>query len=422
MNLISTLQERGFVEQIAGIGLDETLKKQAHLYCGFDPTGDSLHAGHLIPLIGMKWFQQAGHIPIALVGGATGMIGDPSGKSQERNLLTPDQIKKNVQGIQKNIQQVLKSTDFLLLNNYDWISPFSFIDFLRDVGKNFRLGPMLAKESVKTRLNSEEGMSFTEFSYQLLQAYDFFHLYKKYGVNLQLGGSDQWGNITAGIDLVRKETGVGVFGLTFPLLTRSDGQKFGKTESGTVWLSEEKLPVYEFYQYFFRMPDTDVIRCLRLLTQMPMEQIRKIEKEMSQEGYIPNTAQKYLAEAVTELVHGKEGVKTALAATEIAKPGSKTELSVASLELLEGEIPFFDLSAQEVVGAKLIDLLVSTKELASKGEGRRLIQNGGLYLNNNRVENETVQIGPNDLIEGKLLLVALGKKKKMIVRLKSENG
>ncbi len=420
MNLIATLQERGFVEQIAGIGLDDILKKQVHLYCGFDPTGDSLHVGHLIPLIGMKWFQQAGHMPIALVGGATGMIGDPSGKSQERNLLTGDQIQKNVLGIQKNIQQVLKSTDFLLLNNFDWISPFSFIDFLRDVGKNFRLGPMLAKESVKLRINSEEGMSFTEFSYQLLQAYDFFHLHKKYGVNLQLGGSDQWGNITAGIDLVRKETGSAVFGLTFPLLTRSDGQKFGKTESGTIWLSEEKLPVYEFYQYFFRMPDADVIRCLRLLTQMPMDQIRKIEKEMKEEGYVPNTAQKHLAVAVTELVHGKEGVKIALAATEIAKPGAKTELSVATLELLEGEIPFFDLPTKDLIGAKLVDVLVSTKELASKGEGKRLIQNGGLYLNNNKVDSDAVQIQQNDLIEGKLLLVALGKKKKLIIRIKSD--
>jgi len=418
MDLLATLQERGFIEQIAGVGLEDALKKQVHLYCGFDPTGDSLHVGHLIPLIGMKWFQESGHMPIALVGGATGMIGDPSGKSQERNLLTPDQIKKNVAGIQKNIEQVLKNTDFVLVNNFDWIGPFSFIDFLRDVGKNFRLGPMLAKESVKLRLNSEEGMSFTEFSYQLLQAYDFLHLNQKYGVTLQLGGSDQWGNITAGTDLIRKQAGVSAFGLTFPLLTRSDGQKFGKTESGTIWLSEDKLSVYEFYQYFFRMPDADVIRCLRLLTQMPMDQIRKIEKEMKEDGYVPNTAQKYLAEAVTELVHGKDGVKTALAATEIAKPGSKTELSVATLELLEGEVPFFDISADQVVGAKLIDLLVSTKEITSKGEGRRLIQNGGLYLNNNRIDADTFQIGEDDLIEGKLLLVALGKKKKLIVRLK----
>ena len=290
------------------------------------------------------------------------------------------------------------------------------------MGKQFRLGPMLAKESVKLRLNSEEGMSFTEFSYQLLQAYDFLHLYKKYGVTLQLGGSDQWGNITAGIDLVRKEASSAVFGLTFPLLTRSDGQKFGKTESGTVWLSEDKMPVYEFYQYFFRMPDSDVIRCLKLLTQLPIEQIRHVEAQMKGEDYIPNTAQKILAEAVTEIVHGKEGVKTALAATEIAKPGSKTELTVATLELLEGEIPFFDLRVEDVIGKKLVDLIVSTQELASKGEARRLIQNGGLYLNNNKVDSEALQIDQNDLIEGKLLLVALGKKKKLIVRLKAKNS
>lgn len=416
MELLPQLQERGFVEQIAGIGLDEALKKPVRLYCGFDPTGDSLHVGHLIPLIGMRWFKDAGHLPIALVGGATGMIGDPSGKSQERNLLTPDKVQENIAGIRKNIEKILQGSAEIL-NNYDWISPFSFIDFLRDVGKYFRIGPMLAKESVKLRINSEEGMSFTEFSYQLLQGYDFYYLSKEKGVTLQLGGSDQWGNITAGIDLARKISQTNLFGLTFPLLTRSDGQKFGKSESGTIWLSSEKLSVYDFYQYFIRIPDADVIRCLKLLTLLPLEEIYSIERGMKEADYIQNSAQKRLATAITELVHGEEGLKTAIAATEIAKPGAKTDLTASSIDLLRGEVPFFNFKEEELLGAKLIEVLVSTKELSSKGEGKRLVQNGGLYLNNNRVESEAVEIQKGDLIDGRLLLVALGKKKKVVLSL-----
>jgi tyrosyl-tRNA synthetase len=348
------------------------------------------------------------------------MIGDPSGKSQERNLQTQEKIEENLKGIKKSISQILHHSNFELLNNYDWIAPFSFLDFLRDVGKNFRIGPMLAKESVKLRLQSEDGMSFTEFSYQVLQGYDFYHLFKEKGVILQIGGSDQWGNITAGTELIRKLTGGNAFGVTLPLLTRSDGQKFGKSESGTIWLSEEKLPVYEFYQYFVRVADADVIRFLKLLTQVDLKEIQKIEHDMKKDDYVQNNAQKRLAEEVTKLVHGEEGLKKALVATEIAKPGKETELSASNIELLQGEVPFFEQPQEVVVGGKLVDLLVSTKEIGSKGEAKRLIQNGGLYLNNKRVDTDGLEIQESDLIGGKLLLVALGKKKKLVIRVLRE--
>jgi len=294
-HVIDVLKERGFIEAMTSDELMEMAKKPFKVYCGFDPTGDSLHLGHMVALMGLAWFQRFGHTPIAIVGGATGMIGDPSGKSQERLLLDEETIENNLKGIQKNLKALLdftKENSALILNNLDWFKNFSFIGFLRDVGKFFRLGPMLAKDSVKTRLNSEEGMSFTEFSYQLLQGYDFLYLFNHYDVTVQIGGSDQWGNITAGTDLIRKVHGKSAYGITFPLLTRSDGQKFGKSEKGAIWLSEDRCSPYEFYQYLVRLPDADVIKLMRLLTFMDMEEIKRIEESMGQEGYVANTAQK----------------------------------------------------------------------------------------------------------------------------------
>lgn len=280
-NVIDVLKERGFIESMTSEELRDLAQKPLVVYCGFDPTSDSLHLGNMVAMMGLAWFQRFGHQPITLVGGATGMIGDPSGKTSERQFLDEATLEKNLQGIKKNLENFLDfsnpSTKPLILNNYDWFKNYSFIAFLRDVGKFFRVGTMLAKDSVKARMTSEEGMSFTEFSYQLLQGYDFLYLMDHYNVSLQLGGSDQWGNIIAGTDLIRKTRGKSAHGLTFPLLKRSDGQKFGKSEKGAIWLSPDKLSPYEFYQYLYRMPDDDVIMLMRMLTFMDMEEIKKYE-------------------------------------------------------------------------------------------------------------------------------------------------
>jgi tyrosyl-tRNA synthetase len=371
--------------------------------------------------MGLAWFQRYGHTPVAIVGGATGMIGDPSGKTAERSLLTPEIIDRNLKGIRKNLESVLKmdsiSNKALILNNYDWFKSFSFIDFLRDVGKFFRIGPMLGKDSVKSRMNSEEGMSFTEFSYQLLQGYDFLYLYDHYQVALQMGGSDQWGNITAGIDLIRKVHGKSSYGLTFPLMTRSDGQKFGKSEKGAIWLSSELLSPFEFYQYLVRVSDEDVPKLMRLLTFMEMGEIRAYEERMKKEDYVPNTAQKRLAEEVTRIVHGDAGLQTALTVTAGVSPGTETELNAQTLEQIAGSMPSCTLNSAEVVGQKLIDLYVKVGLLKSKGEARRLINNGGAYLNNIKIDNEEYSLQPADMIEGRMVLMGAGKKNKLLLRI-----
>lgn len=406
-DLISLLQARGFIDAITHEEIRDHLKEPRRVYCGFDPTSDSLHLGNLVAMMGLAWFQRFGHTPVAIIGGATGRIGDPSGKQHERPLLSSEQIERNLVGITKDLHTILKP---LVLNNYDWFNDFSVLDFLRDVGKQFRMGPMLAKESVKLRLASEEGMSFTEFSYQMLQAYDFAYLYKNHGVTLQLGGSDQWGNITAGIDLTRKEASVAVYGVTFPLLTRSDGKKFGKSEGGAIWLSKEKLSVYDFYQYLFRTPDADVVKMLKMLTFLDLEEIANIEKEMHSADYVPNSAQKRLAAEVTRMIHGEEGLAEALALTEKARPGAETELSIANLSALPSVQ-----ASEEIIGTRLVDALVNLGVQKSKGDVRRLIQNGGLYLNNAKVTDEQRTLALEDFVEGKLALLALGKKNKMCI-------
>lgn len=404
-DLITTLQKRGFIDAITHEELRDHLKEPRRVYCGFDPTSDSLHLGNLVAMMGLAWFQRYGHTPVAIVGGATGRIGDPSGKQHERPLLTAEAIEQNLAGISKDLQTLLKP---VILNNYDWFKEFTVLDFLRDVGKQFRMGPMLSKESVKLRLASDEGMSFTEFSYQMLQAYDFAYLYKKQRVTVQLGGSDQWGNITAGIELTRREHGEQVFGVTFPLLTRSDGKKFGKSESGAIWLSKEKLSVYDFYQYLFRTPDADVIKMLKMLTFLDLEEIDEIEKGMD----TPNSAQKRLAAEVTRLIHGEEGLAEALKLTEQARPGAETELSYSTLSALPSVA-----ATQDLLGTRLVDALVLLGIQKSKGDVRRLIQNGGLYLNNVKVTDEQRALAQEDFIEGKLALVALGKKNKLCIML-----
>ena len=418
-NVIDVLKERGFIEALTSEELHILTEKPMKVYCGFDPTGDSLHLGNMVPMMGLAWFQRFGHTPYAIVGGATGMVGDPSGKSSERQLLDEQTLQKNLNGIRQNLEAFLDfnhpSTKPVVLNNFDWFKNFSFIDFLRDVGKYFRIGPMLAKDSVKARMATEEGMSFTEFSYQLLQGYDFLYLNQNHGVDIQLGGSDQWGNITAGIDLVRKVNGKGVFGLTFPLLTRSDGQKFGKSEKGAIWLSPEKVSPYEFYQYLYRVSDEDVIKLMRMLTFMDMAEIHAYEKMMKKPDYAPNTAQKRLAEEVTRIVHGDKGVETALKVTQGMAPGSASSLDVHSLEALAAQMPNHTYPSTGIVGVKLYDLIAKAGQV-SKSEAKRLIRNEAISINNIKIADEEYIVESDQLIEGRLLLLAMGKKNKILIR------
>ncbi len=420
-SVIDVLKERGLIEAMTNEQIHDLVKNPCKVYCGFDPTSDSLHLGNMVPIMGLAWFQRFGHTPYIILGGATGMIGDPGGRVKERQLLDEETLTKNVEGIGKNFDGILDvkhpTAAPVFLNNYDWFKNFSFITFLRDVGKFFRVGQMLAKESVRARLNSEEGISFTEFSYQLLQGYDFLHLFQEHGVTVQIGGSDQWGNITAGIDLIRKVKGADSYGLTFPLLTTNDGKKFGKSEDGAIWLSSEKLSPYKFYQYLVRVQDADVVRLLRMLTFMDMQEIQKIEQEMSQPGYAPNTAQKKLAEEVTRIVHGEEGLKTALHVTGAVMPGQDAALDSVLLESISSDMPSETFSAVALLDCKVIDLIVMAKLQSSKGEARKLIKNGGFYLNNLKMIDENRVLTTTDFIDGRLLLIAAGKKNKKLIRL-----
>jgi tyrosyl-tRNA synthetase len=424
-NVVDVLKERGLIEAVTHDEVRQLAENPIRVYCGFDPTADSLHLGNLVAIMGLAWFQRFGHTPVAIVGGATGMIGDPAGKTSERQLLDEETIEINLEGIKKNLEAIL---DFyhptakpILLNNFDWYKQYSLLQFLREIGTQFRIGPMLAKDSVRLRMQSEEGMSFTEFSYQILQGYDFLHLFQNYGVTVQLGGSDQWGNIISGTELIRRVCSKSAYGVTFPLLTKSDGQKFGKSEKGAIWLSSEKLSPYEFYQYLVRVEDADVIKLMRMLTFMDMDEISHYEREMQKVGYTPRTAQKKLAEELTNLVHGKEGLNIAQRVTEGVAPGSETNLDSTLLESLAADMPSYELNLEHILHAKLIDVLVKTGLQGSKGEARRLIRNGGVYVNNEKVADENCQVEQDWLIDDKLLLLSAGKKNKLLVRVKQES-
>ncbi|HSX03695.1 MAG TPA: tyrosine--tRNA ligase [Rhabdochlamydiaceae bacterium] len=419
-NIIDYLQSRGLIEAITNEELKKRLEKPSRVYIGFDPTADSLHLGNFVGIMMLAHFQRFGHTPVIILGGATGRIGDPSGKSKERPFLDDAAIRANIASIRKNFETVLdfehKTAKPIMLNNDDWLASFHFIDFLRDIGKHFRINQMLAKEMVRSRLESEEGMSYTEFSYQILQAYDFYHLFTEKNVILEMGGSDQWGNITAGIELIRKLSGETAFGLTFPLLTRSDGKKFGKTEEGAIWLSPDKLSPYEFYQYLFRMPDADVIKLMRMITFMDIGEIAQIEESMKSKDYIPNSAQKRLAEEVTRIVHGEKGLALALRVTLATAPGSKAKLDLDTLKAISHEMPHVSLDKNQLLGQKFVDIAVKSGILASKGEATRLIQNGGAYLNDEKVEDAGLRIEEENLIGGQYLLIGAGKKKKILIK------
>ncbi|GAQ84234.1 Tyrosyl-tRNA synthetase [Klebsormidium nitens] len=424
-NIVDVLRERDLVDAIT----NETALREAaassslKVYLGFDPTAESLHIGHLLGIVILAWFQKCGHTPVAVLGGATARVGDPSGKSIERPVMSNETIERNLAGLEGTLRKLLRFEEGpqpLVVNNYDWHSQFSFLDFLRDVGRHARVGVMIKKDSVQTRLASEEGMSFTEFCYQLLQGYDFVHLFKEHGVTLQLGGSDQWGNITAGTDLVRKMLKKeGAMGLTFPLLLQSDGRKFGKSEGGAVWLSEKLLSPYKFYQYLFAVPDADVVTFLKRLTFLDVREIAEIEAGMRRPGYQPNTAQRRLAEEVTRFVHGDEGLAQALAATQGLAPGAATKLDISALEAIAADIPSVSLPIDKVEGQVIVDVFVAAGLFPSKGAVRRQIKNGGAYLNNEKVEDEGLSVTAKDVLDGRMLLLASGKKNKLLVKIES---
>ncbi|HPE85124.1 MAG TPA: tyrosine--tRNA ligase, partial [Chlamydiales bacterium] len=384
-NVIKELQKRGFIDSIAGEELDRIVEKPIKVYVGFDPTADSLHLGNLVGIVLLKWFEKFGHQPVVLLGGGTGKIGDPSGKDKERPLLSEQAIEANVLSIKAQFEKCLENPEYY--NNDTWLSSYGLVDFLRDVGKHFRLGPMLAKESVRRRLNSDEGMSFTEFTYQMLQGYDFYHLFKHEQVVLQVGGSDQWGNITAGIEVTRKLCGSSVYGMTFPLLTRSDGKKFGKSEGGAIWLDPQKVSPYKFYQYLYHTPDADVGQLMRLLTFMDLDEIIDFETKIKEGTQLVNAAQTRLAEEVTRFVHGKEGLSAAKKVTEIAAPGADAQLDIQSIEAIAADMENVQFSRAEAIGVKLSDLVAKSGFMSSRGEVSRLIKNGGAYLNNQKVED-----------------------------------
>ena len=391
------------------------------LYAGFDPTADSLHVGRLLPLMILRRFQKSGHKPIAIVGGATGMIGDPSGKSAERNLQSREQLDNNLAGIEVQMRHVLDfecgDNSAVLVDNNDWMSQFSYIEFLRDVGKNFPVNVMLAKDSVKSRLSSEAGLSYTEFSYMLLQAYDFVHLNREHGCELQIGGSDQWGNVTAGIDLGRRMLGVQLYGMTCPLLTKSDGSKMGKTESGAVWLSAERTSPYEFYQYWLNVADEDTGKCLRFLTELTCDEILALD-QAREESPQQRASQKRLAEELTRLIHGQEGLESAKQATEVFFGAEIEELSDRELDVIFADVPNSDLSFEELDGdgLGLIDALVKSGLMKSNGDARRAIKQGGIYVNNRREQAIDRRLTRQDLASESVIVLRSGKKKYALLR------
>lgn len=416
MDLLEDLQYRGLINQITDEeGLKILLAEESvKLYCGFDPTADSLHIGHLLPILILRRFQLAGHQPIALVGGATGLIGDPSGKKAERTLNVKETVENWVESIKGQLSRFLdfdsKENPATMANNYDWTGKMDVITFLRDVGKNFGLNYMLAKDTVQSRL--ETGISFTEFSYMILQSLDFLKLYETENCRLQIGGSDQWGNITAGLELIRKtHEEAKAFGLTVPLVTKADGTKFGKTEGNAVWLDPEKTTPYEFYQFWINTDDRDVVNYLKYFTFLSHEEIEELAKATAKQPE-KRLAQKALAEDVTKLVHGEAALKQAIRISEALFSGNIKELNGAEIEQGFKDVPSFTNTEAE---ANLVELLVAAKISPSKRQAREDIQNGAIYINGDRVTDVQYVLGDSDKIEGKFTIIRRGKKKYYLI-------
>jgi tyrosyl-tRNA synthetase len=421
MDFFDELQARGLVHQTTDPALGKWLaEKPRTIYVGFDPTADSLHVGSLLGLLTLRRFQKAGHRPIAVVGGATGMIGDPSGKSAERNLLDKEQLAKNVAGLAAQMRRFL---DFdgprgaLLLNNHDWTGPWSYLEFLRDVGKNFPVNVMMQKDSVKARLGSDAGLSYTEFSYMLLQAYDFVHLYKEHGCELQGGGSDQWGNITAGTDLARRMHGAQLHGVTWPLLTKSDGTKMGKTESGAVWLDAARTSPYAFYQYWFNVDDSDVGASLRKLTELSLAECDALDAQRAADPSA-RVSQRRLAEELTCTVHGADGLAAARRATEVFFGAEVTGLDDRALAQVFADVPTAESPRSTLSGAGLpvLDALVLAGLAKSKGEARRTVEQGGAYVNNRRIEAVDATVTAADLASESVMVLRSGRKRYALLR------
>ena len=426
MNILDELQWRGLLADCTDpLELAKRVSPgPITLYCGFDPTADSLHVGNLVPLLGLRRFQLMGHIPIPLAGGATGSIGDPSGKTQERQLLTKEILANNIARVKEQLCRLLDfetpTNPARLLDNASWTAPVSFLDFLRDIGKHFSVNQMVAKESVRARMEDREvGISYTEFSYMLLQAFDFCVLCRDHNCELQIGGSDQWGNITAGIDLTRKKLGRTVFGLTLPLITNADGTKFGKTEAGAVWLDTRRTSVYKFYQFWIRTDDRDVIRYLKFFTFMGQEEIAALEKQHT-ENAGARAAHKALAKAVTDLVHGPAATAEAMRASEILFGGDLAGISETTFNEIVGEVPTKEIGKTELDGAgkPLVELLVHGGLCQSKGQARKDIEGGGVYVNNQREASFQRTVAAKDLLFGKHLLLRKGKRNYVVLTAK----
>jgi len=419
MNLIEELSWRGMLQDMMP-GTEEQLNKESTTgYIGFDPTADSLHIGSLVPILLLVHLQRAGHRPIALVGGATGMVGDPSGKSEERNLLSEEDLQKNVDGIRKQLEKYL---DFnpenphcaRLVNNYDWFRNISFIHFLRDIGKHITVNYMMSKDSVRKRIEGETGISYTEFAYQLMQGYDYYWLYENMGCKLQMGGSDQWGNITTGSELIRRKSGGEAYAFTCPLMTKSDGGKFGKTEKGNVWLDAEKTSPYHFYQFWLNGSDADSEKWIRIFTLLPKTEIENLsathQKDPSQ-----RLLQKKLAEEVTAFIHGKPELEKAIQTTEKLFFGNAAENirelnEDELLQSLEG-VAVFNIAGDRLeIGVDITSLLAETGIFPSKGEARKMVSGGGVSINKEKLNDANAMIDRSFLLHGKYILVQKGKK------------
>lgn len=428
MNFVEELKWRGMLHDIMP-GTEEQLKKEmTTAYVGIDPTANSLHIGHLVSVMMLKHFQAAGHKPLVLVGGATGMIGDPSGKSQERNLLDEKTLRYNQDCLQKQLEKLLdfraaKDNNAEMVNNYDWMKEYSFLEFIRDIGKHITVNYMIAKDSVKKRIgeDAKTGMSFTEFSYQLVQGTDFWHLYKTKNCKLQMGGSDQWGNITTGTELIRRKEGGEAFALTCPLITKADGNKFGKTEEGNVWLDPELTSPYKFYQFWLNVSDEDAEKYMKIFTMLPQDEIESLIEQHREEPH-RRILQQRLAKEVTVMVHSEEDYHTAVAASKILFGKATTEElknldEKTFLSVFEG-VPMFDIERAKMdAGVNVLDLLaVETQVFPSKGELRRLIKGGGVSINKEKIPNEEIFVNTERLLNDKYILVQKGKKNYFLIK------
>ena len=423
MGIIEELEWRDLISDCTDReGLQERLAKgPITLYCGFDPTADSLHVGSLVPLLALRRFQLCGHHPIAVAGGATGSIGDPSGKTAERQLLTHELLKANIEGVKVQLGSFMEfegvENAAQLIDNADWTAPLSFLDVLRDIGKHFKVNAMVSKESVRARMEDRDvGISYTEFSYMILQALDFHHLCETQDCELQVGGSDQWGNITAGIDLIHRKQNRQAYGLTLPLITNADGTKFGKTESGAVWLDVNRTSIYQFYQFWVRVDDRDVVRYLKYFTFLSRDEVEELASQHEAEPHA-RIAHKALAREVTALVHGEEAVTEAIRASEILFGGELEGITEATFREVAGEVPTCELSTDRFGGEGLWlpELLHEAGLAQSRGQARKDVKGGGVYVNGKRIDDEQHKLTASDLMFGKYVLLRRGKRNYAVV-------